>query len=287
MKILVLGDFGGVFPERLKKKLKKEKFDLVIGVGDYTGIKEWKSFIMHSLRIVKAGNPHPSPVDFFGKKRFKELLRKDRRAAKNVLKTLNNLGKPVIFIFGNGDDEWYKYRFDKILPVKKSNLNFVKKLRNMKDITYGKLKFKGINFVGFGGYMDIDSYFDKEEWKNDEEKIRRRLKRRDKSKKHFFKVLRKIKGEKIFVLHYPPKGIFDIIKDTKDNPMNGKSAGIGFFREAIQKYKPNLVLCGHMHEYCGAKKIGKTLVINPGDAEKGRYAIVEIDGGKVKMRFEK
>ncbi|MEK6892911.1 MAG: metallophosphoesterase [Nanoarchaeota archaeon] len=289
MKILVLGDFGGVFSEKLKKKLKKEKFDLVVGVGDYTGIKEWKPFIMYSLLEVKAGNQHPSPVDFFGKKKFKELIEKDRNAARNVLKSINGLGKPVIFVFGNGDDEWYKYRFDKILPVKKSNLNFIRKLENMKEITYSKTKFREISFVGFGGYMDIDSYFNKEEWKEeDNAKIKRRIKRREKSRRHFFKVLEKTRGEKIFVLHYPPKGVFDIIRDKKDNPMNGKSTGIRFFTEAIKKYTPKLAFCGHMHEYQGMKRLHGVPVINPGDAEKGKYAIVEVPedrNEKINVRF--
>ena len=67
--------------------------------------------------------------------------------------------------------------------------------------------------------------------------------------------------------------------------MNGQSAGIGFFSEAIKKYKPLVVLCGHMHEYQGIKKLHGVPVVNPGDAEKGKYAIVEI-GGKGRARFE-
>lgn len=294
MRILVLGDFQGNFSDRMFRKIKKEEFDLVVGVGDYTGIDEWKPFILHSLREVKKGMPHPSPIDFFGKRRFKKLLGKDRKAAKFVLRRLNKIGKPVLLIFGNGDDEWYKYKFDKkVSPPKKSNIKFIKSLKNIREMTYGRIKYNGINFVGFGGYMDIDSYFNQEEWKEeDENKVKRRIARREKSKKHLFETLRKAKGEKIFVFHYPPQGAFDIIRDRKDNPMDGKSAGIGFFRDAILKYKPKLVLCGHMHEYQGAKKIGRTSVVNPGDAGAGKYAIVEYSefvkgekGKKIKVKF--
>ena len=108
------------------------------------------------------------------------------------------------------------------------------------------------------------------------------MKRIEKTRKKLFSLVKKMKGEKIFILHYPPKGIFDIIKD-KSNPYNGKSAGIPMFREAILKYKPKLVLCGHMHEYQGVKRLGKSLVVNPGDAEKGKYAVIDWPSLKVKF----
>ena len=126
--------------------------------------------------------------------------------------------------------------------------------------------------------MDIDSYYNKKEWKeNDQQRHMARIFRRTKSKRRLLENLKKTKGERIFVFHYPPQGVFDIIKGGKDNPMNGKSAGIGFFSEAIKKYKPKLIVCGHMHEYQGVKRIYGVPVINPGDAEKGKYAIIEID----------
>jgi Icc-related predicted phosphoesterase len=294
MRMLVIGDFGGVFSEKLKKKLKKEEFDLIVGLGDYAGIKEWKPFVMYNLRAAKKGKPLLSPESFFGKKRFKNLLKKDEERAKYVLKTLDSFGKPVIFIFGNGDDDWYNYPFARLWPVSKKKQNFLKKLKNFKNITYGKKKFMETWFVGFGGYMDIDAYFDRKIWKQDSlKKHLKRLKRYGKSKEKFFSLLKKTKAPRIFVFHYPPKGAFDIIKDTRINPLNGESAGIGFFTDAIKKYKPQLVLCGHMHEYSGIKRLWGVLVVNPGDAEKGKYAIVEVpdfargEKGKIKVKFRK
>ncbi len=117
----------------------------------------------------------------------------------------------------------------------------------------------------------------------DKEKQNKRLNRRNKSKTHLFKTLKNTKSPRIFIFHYPPKGAFDIIRDKKDNPMNGKSTGISFFTQAIKKYKPSLVLCGHMHEYQGAKRLAGSLVINPGDAEKGKYAIIDYLSLKIKF----
>ena len=65
--------------------------------------------------------------------------------------------------------------------------------------------------------------------------------------------------------------------------MTGKSAGIGFFREAIKKYEPKLVLCGHMHEYQGKKMLGKSLVVNPGEAGSGKFAVIDYPSLRVKF----
>ena len=290
MKILVVGDFQGVFPQKLKNKIRKEDFDLIVGVGDYGGIRDWRPWVMADIASSKAGNGRISAEDYFGKEKLKRIVKKDFEAAKKVLKELDGLKKKGVIVFGNGDDEWYSYPFgQKIMHAKKRNKNVIRKLKNLKDINYGSTKLKGISFVGFGGYMDIDSYFNKNEFKDAEDKdsLNRRKMRRKKSKNKFESLIKKSKLPSIFVFHYPPQGVFDIIRDKKDNPMNGKSAGIGFFTEAIKKHKPLAVFCGHMHEYRGMKKLHGIPVINPGDAEEGRAAIVEIIDKKIKVKFIK
>ncbi|MEK6895455.1 MAG: metallophosphoesterase [Nanoarchaeota archaeon] len=288
VRILVCGDFQGVFPLKLRKKLDKEDFDLVIGVGDYGGVEEWRPFIMDMFRRLKKGEERISPEEFFGKKKFKNLLKKDFEAAKNVLKQLDSFGKPTFIVFGNTDDDWYSTPYFKEKRKEKHAL-FLKKLRNVKIINYGKKEFWGFDVIGFGGYMDIDAFFKKETFKSERENIMKRYERHLKMRAKFFSLLKKTDKElpKIFVFHYPPKGIFDIIKDKK-NPMDGESAGVRFYSEAIKKYKPVSVFCGHMHEYRGVKKLYNIPIINPGDGEKGKAAIVEIDDriGKIKsVRF--
>lgn len=290
MKILAIGDFQGVFPESLKKKIKKEEFDTVVGVGDYVGVKEWREWVINDLKRAKKGKPRIPPQEYFGKKKFKEILKKDFDAGKKILRTLDSFGKPGVLVFGNGDDDWYTYPFQKEAKASKKKLRIIKKMKNLSAITYNRKKIGGITFVGFGGYMDIDAYFDRKEWgesKNDKS-LDRRIKRREKSKKKLEENIKKSSPPRIFVFHYPPKGVFDIIRDKKDNPMNGKSAGIGFFADAIKKHKPLLALCGHMHEYRGMKKLGGIPVINPGDAEKGKAAIISLPENKkdkIKVKF--
>lgn len=290
MKLLVLGDFQGTFSNKLMKKLQKEEFGAIIGVGDYGGIGDWRPWVMQNLKDARKGKEYLTAEEYFGGKRLKSLIKKDKKATKNVFKRINSLGKPFISVFGNGDDGWYKYPFVSHMPkLEKRNVAFLKKLKNFKDITYKQIKINKVNFVGFGGYMDIEAYLDKKVFPESAEKDKyfARLNRLQSSRKQLFKRLKKIKGEKIFVFHYPPLGAFDIIRDKKDNPMNGKSSGVRFFRDAINKYKPKLVLCGHMHEYQGIKKIGSTLIVNPGDAEKNKYAVVDMQGKKIEVRFIK
>ncbi|MDP2628580.1 MAG: hypothetical protein Q8P15_01635, partial [Nanoarchaeota archaeon] len=221
-----------------------------------------------------------SPEQFFGKKKFKKLLKKDFEAGKNTLKFLDSLGKPGFFVFGNGDDEWYKYPFSKkILQPKKKNLNFVKKLKNIKEMTYKVRQYKGISFLGFGGYMDA-----KANNKSRDAKWQKAVDKRMKRAENKFNLfLRKIKGKAIFIFHYPPSGIFDKIKDKK-NRFYGGSTGVDFYREGILKKKPFLVLCGHMHEYVGKKELGSSWVVNPGEGSKGMFAIVDIDEKKGKVK---
>lgn len=286
--MLVVGDFQGVFPAKLKRKIKKEDFDLVVGVGDYGGVMDWKPFIFDIFRRLKRGDERISPKEFYGKKRFKKIVEKDFRETKKVLLELDRIGKPVILVFGNTDDEWYSHPYYKRQKAKKKALNYLKKLKNIKVITYGKTKFKDFDFFGAGGYMDIEVYYKKETFKTKSERdnIKKKIKINKKMRERFFKLLKKVdnKREKIFVYHFPPHGIFDIIKDKK-NPMDGESAGVKYFSEAIKKYRPKLVLCGHMHEYRGMKKLYGVPVINSGDAEEGKAAIVEFEEGKIKARF--
>jgi Icc-related predicted phosphoesterase len=44
----------------------------------------------------------------------------------------------------------------------------------------------------------------------------------------------------------------------------------------INRFKPDIVLCGHMHENFGKQKLGKTLVMNSGTAIENQYLKFDI-----------
>ncbi len=283
MKLLVVGDFHGKFPKNLEKEAKN--VDLVIALGDYAGIPEWTPFIMNQMKLIKKGEEPISPEEYFGKEKFRKMLKIDNEAGRRVLRRLNSLSNKVLFIFGNGDDAFYNYPFGDFFKASKDNKRFLKKIRHIQNITYSKVKFDGLDIAGFGGFIDPDSHLERKLLRTDRERYNRILKRQKKSRKKLFSILKGFpKFSGIFVFHYPPKGTFDLIKNSK-NPYNGKNIGTSYLTEAIKKYSPRIVLCGHMHEYQGKKMLGKSLVVNPGTASEGKFAV--IDSESLKVRFIK
>jgi hypothetical protein len=111
-------------------------------------------------------------------------------------------------------------------------------------INIHKAGFSGADFTvlgyGGGGFSKIDKKFEK-------------------VSKVFKKIIKEKGKEKIIlVTHAPPYNTkVDMIGK---NPVGNKS-----IRDFITEVKPDLVICGHLHENAGKQdKIGKTLVINPG-----------------------
>jgi hypothetical protein len=84
----------------------------------------------------------------------------------------------------------------------------------------------------------------------------------------------------VLVLHNPPKG------EVVDRTRNGMHVGSEKIRQFILEASPAVVQCGHIHEAVGTERIGGAVVFNPGPAQRGNYAFVEIDnenGGKVNV----
>lgn len=98
-------------------------------------------------------------------------------------------------------------------------------------------------------------------------------------------------GTAVCNFHCPPfqSGLDDAPElDADMKPVFGgqsfKAAGSTAVRAFIEEFHPLMGLHGHIHEGRGVKKIGRTLVINPGSAyEQGMLqgALVEIKNGKV------
>jgi len=82
--------------------------------------------------------------------------------------------------------------------------------------------------------------------------------------------------KKVMVSHAPPYG-------TKvDMTGSGLNVGSRSVRKFIESYRPDLVICGHIHEARGHDLVGDTVVINTGPLHKG-FVRVKIDG---KQKFE-
>ena len=79
----------------------------------------------------------------------------------------------------------------------------------------------------------------------------------------------------VLVSHTPPHAT------ACDRLHNGTPVGSVAVRDFIEKYRPAVCLCGHIHESRAEDRIGDTVVINPGTLSAGGYVVLrrrEIQG---------
>jgi uncharacterized protein len=79
----------------------------------------------------------------------------------------------------------------------------------------------------------------------------------------------------ILVSHEPPYNTLNDLTSSK------KHVGSKAVREYIERTRPMLCLCGHIHEGVGIDTIGKTQILNPGPLWEGGYGIIEVDANGV------
>jgi uncharacterized protein len=74
-------------------------------------------------------------------------------------------------------------------------------------------------------------------------------------------------GTIVLLTHAPPHGVRDEL------PFGHVGS------KAIQKFldRVDLIVCGHIHEAKGTETVGKTVVVNPGEASKGSCALITIE----------
>ncbi|MFA5141391.1 MAG: metallophosphoesterase [Candidatus Woesearchaeota archaeon] len=146
---------------------------------------------------------------------------------KYLMKTLGKCKVPVLMIHGNHES-----------PANlKKNIGFFSRIKflHKKTYKYGKYLFL---MYGGGGFNYKDKEFEAYVEKN----------------KKLISKHKKI----ILVTHAPPYG-------TKLDIVNRKHVGNKSIKDFIKKFKPALVISGHIHECEGKKQtIKKTRLINPG-----------------------
>jgi len=127
---------------------------------------------------------------------------------------------------------------------------------------HGEMKMIGnIAFYGIGGCSKTPFHTPQE---YSESKIEELLSSFEKKENARFHIL---------ISHTPPYG-------TKvDKMFLGIHVGSKAIRNFIETFRPDIVICGHIHEASGSDKIGKTIIINPGPFPK-HYAVINL-GDKV------
>jgi len=173
---------------------------------------------------------------------------------KEIISLFESFRKPYYYVPGNCD---YINEFKE--DVNKNNL-------------HGKyIKFYDYIILGIGGSTrtPFNTAFELEE-KEIKEII---LKTYSNIKENYKKL--------ILLSHSPP---YDCKVDTTKT---GRKAGSKSIREFIEKYSPDLVICGHVHEAKGIDKIGKTLIVNPGPAMYNNYSLIYVnDDIKISLKYE-
>jgi len=88
----------------------------------------------------------------------------------------------------------------------------------------------------------------------------------------------------IYLSHLPPLGTLDL-----SVRFGIEHIGSEKLLDAIKKYHPKLVICGHSHIWSGiSRKIGDTLVINVSSQDRdpsyGKYVLIDTDDWSVEMK---
>ncbi len=164
--------------------------------------------------------------------------------AKNLLSLLTQLRLPVLFVPGNCDPP-------SLVVVDVEGALCL----HGKSATYGD-----INFIGLGGSPNTPFGTP---FEMSEEEIGEALNC----------AVKNVTDARWFVLlsHAPPY-------NTKlDKTFSGFHAGSLSIRNFIEERKPSIVFCGHIHEAKGKDRIGRTILVNPGPARHGYYALASFN----------
>ncbi len=277
MKIIALGDFHGRFTKKIMNEIKKENPDLILCTGDLPDTEKTRKIIFKHWEELK----EKSLEEIIGKKKIRELIRKEEESTEEILKRINNLGIPVIMIWGNSDEVSRKKNNERE-PLNKK----VKKYKNIKFISNERIiNKKEIQIIGFSGYrFPTEKGIIKNERIN-KKQIREINKKWNDRLKRIFKRINK-ERKTIFLTHDPPRGYFDKVL-IKESPLRNKHIGDEYFRRIIEKKKPDYHISGHMHEYQGKKKLGRTTIIATGAMINDEYVIINTDNNKIIFRNKK
>jgi Icc-related predicted phosphoesterase len=113
-----------------------------------------------------------------------------------------------------------------------------------KNIDGKKLEKNEINFIGVGGTHPSQSKISL--------------------------IEKLVNEESVIISHVPPHGI-------QDRVFIGMHAGSKELRELVDKHKPRLVICGHIHEDPGYTKTNNTIVVNCSMGKRGEGTLIEIN----------
>lgn len=303
MRILCISDFHGRAPKGLKLRIKKEKIDAIFCTGDIGGSDKIRK-ILFSTWTKKPW------FEVVGIKKAEKMLKESFESGIKILKFLNSLDLPVYLVLGNDDfckeekiksKTFFKKRKSKskkkdakIYPKDPGYYDdVIPKLKNIVHIQdkITTLDKTDIMLAGYGQYMTPTVFLKESTLKKGKKTLARIKKNYIKTEKKVLKLFSKIKNPSkkkiIFLTHAPPYLTrFDRIINPS-SPMDGRHIGVKSLSKIDLKIKPIVHMFGHMHEHQGKDMLGSTILLSPGYAHDGKYAIMDLDEkkGYVKLSF--
>ncbi len=84
----------------------------------------------------------------------------------------------------------------------------------------------------------------------------------------------------VLVSHVPPYGT------RIDTLSSGRHVGSSAVRAAIERYRPDLCIAGHIHEAKGRDLLAGTPILNPGDLRGGGWVTVHINNSQLEIHLQ-
>jgi uncharacterized protein len=166
----------------------------------------------------------------------------------DLLKDLQQLPIPVLVVRGNSDPR----RLESHLAAY-SNITSL----HLKAVSYG-----GVKFVGAGGTLPLP-FASRIDW----------------SERIVEKTLRRLlQPQSVLVVHPPPRGVLDRVAGRFH-------AGCRSVGRVIAARRPQLVLCGHIHEDPGVVALGDTVVVNCTLGRGGGALVALADGQRPRVKL--
>ncbi|NHJ31534.1 MAG: hypothetical protein FK732_01610 [Asgard group archaeon] len=162
---------------------------------------------------------------------------------KKVLEELDKINKPIFYVHGNMDSK------------DSADIEF----SNVQPLHARIRSFKGLNFIGLGASNPTPFNTPNEV---PDEMLGMLLGKTLKDRPN---------EDPLFLIsHTPP------LNSEADKIRNGAHVGSFSVRDFIEREKPVVILCGHIHESKSISMINETLCVNPGAGAHGNAVIIEV-----------
>jgi len=158
----------------------------------------------------------------------------------NIMSHFSGTHFPVLVVRGNTDSK----RIANISPVS-SNISF---------LHFSEIVINEFSFTGVSGTIPVP--------------FSSRIQFREKQTTKMLEPL--VRKDTILIAHPPPFG-------TLDKVLGKFHAGCRSMNEIILKCRPQLFICGHIHERPGSAFLEETLVVNCSIGMKGKGALIKLN----------